>query len=145
MTAGCWDAPLWRWDLAEAISITTARVSKKIWEGKIKDYFKGGRHQRKGRLIEKGRGEYPLRSMKKTFSSDIPKIRNFCKIPKPSPSSKAVHAPPFSLYFSNIIIYKPYGLNATIDTAIYINLKVTLTHSQKSFFWHISDIYQYIS
>ena len=136
MTAGCWDAPLWHWDLAEAISITTARVSKKIWEGKIKDYFKGGRHQRKGRLIEKGRGEYPLRSMKKTFF--------FIQYSKNS-KFQAVHAPPFSLYFSNIIIYKPYGLNATIDTSIYINLKVTLTHSRKSFFWHISDIYQYIS
>ena len=112
--------------------MTTVRVSKKIWERKIQDYFKGWRDQRQGRLIKKG-GGYPLQSIN-FFLSDIPKIQNFCKIPKPPPSSKAVHTPPCSLYFLNISIYKPYGVNATVDTALYIKLKVKLTHSHKRFF-----------
>ena len=96
-----------------------------------------GEGSKQGRLIEKGwGGGIPSAKYEKKFffSSDIPKIQNFCKIPNPSPSSKAVHTPPCCLYFSNINIYKPYGVNSTVDTAIYIKLKVTLTHSRKRFF-----------
>ena len=96
--------------------------------------------------------KWQLLGNKKKLWSDIWKIKYLCNIATSSPSSNSVHTAPYSLYFSNINIYKPEGdswhnnidktkgdtdslytslgnisFKVTVDISVYMNLTTTVT------------------
>ena len=93
--------------------------------------------------------KWQLLGNKKKLWSDIWKIKYLCNIATSSPSSNAVHTAPYSLYFSNINIYKPEGDSwySNIDKGKGDTDSLTkflLTHHEEIYLLRWQLIYQYI-